>query len=115
MSFAVVTKSKPGVADDALAIVTESLDRREIVHVFGIVDFASAGTLETALTSAVRIGKPLIANLRECSFIDAAGIGVLVRARKALGGLFSVLIAPGSLPDRLLHLVDLGGMIGDAI
>jgi|GEM_PF-4378028 anti-anti-sigma factor len=114
MALAVSNGHQAFAGADALAIVTEGLDRLEIVHVFGALDFTSAPTLEAALTRAVRIGTPLIADLRECTFIDAAAIGVLARARKALGKLFRVRAASGGFPLRLLEMVGLSGFV-DAV
>lgn len=94
----------------SIAVVQESLDDLEIVHIFGDADVATAPELERGLTMAVRLGKPLLADLSECRFIDAAGIGVLFRARKALATNFSVRIEPESFVARVLRLVEFDGI-----
>lgn len=56
------------------------------VHVAGDVDLATAPRLQTALLAAVAAAAPpaeVQVDLAEVTFLDAVGIGVLVRGRNA--------------------------------
>ncbi|GAC1400741.1 MAG: hypothetical protein NVS2B8_21870 [Vulcanimicrobiaceae bacterium] len=71
--------------DRAVAFVHEQLVDSDVVHVFGELSFATIGDFETTLVKSVRIGKATVLDLSECSYLDAAAVGVIVRGRRALG------------------------------
>ena len=110
-STAPIPQTRSQVDANAPAIVVESLDAIEIVHVFGELDFVAAPAFEDALVRSMRLGKTLVANLSETRYIDAATIGVLVRARKAAGERFAVRATRGSFPRRILELCALGELL----
>ena len=53
-----------------------------LVTVAGEVDFASVAGLRERLFTLASAGRPLVADLDRVSFIDAAGLGVLVGAAR---------------------------------
>src|ERR1700679_4081786 len=62
----------------------DTYPRASIVSVFGEATFADTAALESMIVSVIRIGRPVIIDLRECSYMDCATIGVIVRAAKNL-------------------------------
>jgi anti-sigma B factor antagonist len=62
---------------------------RALVTVSGDLDFATAGELDRALVTQVRSAGLVVLDLREIAFIDAGGLGVLLRAEAnaRLGGI----------------------------
>ena len=53
-----------------------------VLHVSGDLDLASAPRLEDALTGLV--ADPVVVDLSECTFLDSAGMGVLLASARAL-------------------------------
>jgi anti-sigma B factor antagonist len=98
---------------DALTIQ----DRREgdctIVTVAGEIDITTSAELRNRLFELAAGGVPVVADLSQVSFIDSAGLGVLVGAMKratSSGGFFHVV---SDQPDiwRLAHLAGLDSRI----
>jgi anti-anti-sigma factor len=81
--------------------------RASIVSVFGEATFADTAALESMIVSVVRIGRPVIVDLRECSYMDCATIGVIVRAAKNLGDQLRIAIPARSQGYRMLELTGL--------
>ena len=82
--------------------------RRARVTVGGELDIATVPALERALIEQTRIGRTVVLDLRELSFIDATGLGLLLRtnAHARRDGIeFAVL--PGPRVQRLLDLCGL--------
>jgi anti-sigma B factor antagonist len=82
--------------------------RHARVTVGGELDIATAPALERTLIEQTRIGTTLVLDLRELSFIDATGLGLLLRtnAHARRDGIeFAVL--PGPRVQRLLDLCGL--------
>jgi anti-anti-sigma factor len=53
--------------------------RRARLTVSGDLDFATAGALDRALVTQVRSGGLVVLDLRDVGFIDASGLGLLLR------------------------------------
>jgi anti-anti-sigma factor len=81
--------------------------RGSIVHVFGEATFADTETFESMIVGAIRIGRPVIIDMRECSYMDCATIGVLVRAAKNLRELLHIVLPKHSQGYRMLDLTGL--------
>jgi anti-anti-sigma factor len=81
--------------------------RAAIVHVFGESTFADTEKLERLIVSVIRIGRIVVVNLRECTYMDCATIGVLVRAAKTLGDQLRLIIPLQSQGYRMLELTGL--------
>jgi anti-anti-sigma factor len=65
------------------------------VTVSGDLDDASAGELDRALVTQVRLGGIVVLDLREIAFIDASALGILLRAdvnARFAGTGFSVMV-----------------------
>ena len=80
----------------------------------GEIDIAACPVLRRAIDSVLDTGRAdLVIDVAAVQFIDAMGIGVLIRAaeeaRKAGGRL--VLRAPGRAMRRILGLLQLDGMV----
>jgi anti-anti-sigma factor len=73
--------------------------------VSGDLDFATAGALDRALVTQVRSGGLVVLDLRDVAFIDASGLGLLLRAdvnARFAGTAFS--LVPGECVGRMLAL-----------
>jgi anti-anti-sigma factor len=81
--------------------------RASIVSVFGESTFADVAEFESFVVSVIRIGRPVIIDLRECSYMDCATIGVIVRAAKNLGDQLRIVIPQRSQGYRMLELTGL--------
>jgi anti-anti-sigma factor len=86
------------------AVVHESLEPAEVLHVFGEIDIFSAPALESAIASSVRIGRLLIVDFLECRYIDSTVVSILVRAHKALGPHLRIIAPPTGTVRRVLTL-----------
>ena len=58
---------------------------RALLTASGDLDFASAGELDRALVTEVRSGGLVVLDLREIVFMDASGLGVLLRGAVTAG------------------------------
>ena len=85
----------------------DSHPRGAIVHVFGEATFADAAAFESVVVGAVRIGRLVAIDMRECTYMDCATIGVIVRAAKQLGDLLRLVIPRGSQCHRMLDVTGL--------
>ncbi len=94
-------------ASAGIFIHDDTNPRASIVSVFGEATFADTATLESMVVSVVRIGRPVIIDLRECSYMDCATIGVIVRAAKNLGDQLRIVIPARSQGYRMLDLTGL--------
>ena len=74
--------SGPDKDDDAVTVRVRHEPEYVLVTVAGEVDFASAAGLRERLFTLASAGRPLVADLDRVSFIDAAGLGVLVGAAR---------------------------------
>jgi anti-anti-sigma factor len=97
-------------SEDATAgvfIHDDTHPRAAIVHVFGEATFADTAALESMIVSVVRIGRPVVIDMRECTYMDCTTIGVFVRAAKNLGDQLRLVIPRKSQGYRMLDLTDL--------
>jgi len=108
--------SFPALGEDSLGfsdvsggvfIHDDTHPRASIVSVFGEATFADTAVLESMVVSVVRIGRPVIIDLRECRYMDCAAIGVIVRAAKNLGDQLRIVIPRHSQGFRMLELTGL--------
>ncbi len=81
--------------------------RAQIVHVFGEATFADAAALDATITGVIRIGQTVVVDMLECTYMDCAAIGVLVRAAKTLGAQLRLAIPRRSQSYRMLELTGL--------
>jgi len=93
--------------DRAPALVSESRPDAEVLYVFGELDFAAVPEFESALSRSVSLGRVLIVDLTSCTYIEASALGVLVRARIALGELLRVEVADGGIVHRVFEIAKL--------
>lgn len=101
-------------AENAMAgvfIHDDTHPRAAIVHVFGEATFADAAALESMIVSVIRIGRVVVIDMRECTYMDCATIGVLVRAAKNLGDQLRLVIPRGSQGYRMLDLTGLARIL----
>jgi anti-anti-sigma factor len=95
-------QGRPQNQQQLRTLVHETLERAEVLHVFGEVDIFTAPELEAAIAGSVRIGRLLVINLLECRYIDSTVISMLVRAHKALGDYLCVVAAENGTVRRVL-------------
>jgi anti-anti-sigma factor len=94
-------------ATAGIFIHDDSHPRAAIVHIFGEATFADTAALESMVVSVIRIGRPVVLDFRECTYMDCATIGVLVRAAKNLGGQLRVVLSRHGQGYRILELTGL--------
>ena len=68
--------------DDALTIRVRHTPKYVLVAVAGEIDIATVAGLRERLVALAAGGRPLVIDLDQVSFIDAAGLGALVGAAK---------------------------------
>jgi anti-anti-sigma factor len=108
-SFPALGEDSVGFSDvsGGVFIHDDTHPRASIVSVFGEATFADTAALESMVVSVIRIGRPVIIDLRECSYMDCATIGVIVRAAKNLGDQLRIVIPTRSQGYRMLELTGL--------
>jgi anti-anti-sigma factor len=57
-----------------------------VAHVLGELDLATASKLEDALAELAPSADPVVVDLSECTFLDSAGMRVLLSAARGLAG-----------------------------
>jgi anti-anti-sigma factor len=85
------------------SITTRSVDGYFVVSVQGELDMVTAPQLEQALAGCSD-GVPIIADLRNVTFLASHGIRALFRERS--GGQVALVVEPESHITRLLDIVD---------
>ena len=88
-------------------ILDDTHPRASVVHVFGEATFAETRSFESAIAGAVRIGRPLVIDMRECSYMDCGAVGVIVRAAKSLGDHLRLAMLRHGQGYRILELTGL--------
>ncbi|MCU1429485.1 MAG: putative anti-sigma factor antagonist [Actinomycetia bacterium] len=97
----------PDIAEPLLVVTVEREGRSAIVRIEGEVEFATAPRLRATLLDLAHQGAlPVILDLSEVSFLDSAGISLLIQAKKRLanGGSDLVLRAPQRNVRRVLEI-----------
>jgi anti-sigma B factor antagonist len=74
-----------------------------VVRGTGDIDLANAGEFRAALVAAAGDGLPVVVDLSDVTFLDAAGVGALAAGRRAAGGRFRLVGARGVV-HRILSL-----------
>jgi anti-anti-sigma factor len=104
----------PGPVFDSFVVSVDLADSSVRIGLRGELDVADAPTLAAVLTSAIDNGvRRLVLDLVELAFIDAAGIGVIVRAHNrltTLGGVLTVR-SPSPMLRRILDLTGLADLV----
>ncbi|GAA2002167.1 STAS domain-containing protein [Catenulispora subtropica] len=97
---------------DEFTVSATASDSAVRATVAGDVDLATAERLREAVTSEVRPGVRVDLDCSGVSFLDSAGVRVLLElnrtAREAGGGL--VLVAPSEVVVRILDLAGVAGL-----
>jgi len=98
------------MATNKIALRTENLEGRTIVHIGGEFDLEAAGDVRAALEPLIeRTEAGLTLNLRELKYIDSTGIGILigvVKARHSRSAAFDV----EEVPPHIRKLFDMTGI-----
>ena len=100
-------KDVSALIDDSSTFVREELPNSDVVHVFGEFSFATCSDIEEALVRGIRIGRPIVCNLLGCTYLDAAGVGVLARARRSLGSAFRIAAPERGIVRRVLEITEM--------
>ena len=106
-----------GDHDDAgtpLAVTVEDRGEVCVVHADGEVDIATAPLLGRALEAGLASGRPtVVVDLRQISFVDCTGIGLLTAARsRAYGQGTRLRILAGRAVARTAALLELTTALG---
>jgi anti-anti-sigma factor len=99
--------SAPVGQDLESAVIYEELPDADVVHVFGEFSFLNCVEIEKSMVRSVRIGRTHVTNLLGCTYLDAAGVSVLLRARRALGSTFSIVAPESGVVRRVLDITEL--------
>ena len=77
-----------------------------IVSLAGELDLSTIPRMESQLFEQLRSHPGVVLDLSRLSFIDSSGIGLLIKAFRAVdgGGKLHTVIAPGSQVDRVFRL-----------
>src|SRR4051812_15061217 len=97
--------------DSLFKVHAETRDGAVVVVASGEVDLATSPQLRAALTADEAQAATIVLDLREVSFIDSSGLGVIVGQQKRSqedGHSFSVAVNRSSAVQRIL---DLSGLI----
>jgi len=88
---------------------------RVVIMVEGELDFESAGAFAGTLAAVGGEGSDVIVDLAGVEFIDAAGLGALVRVHRLFEilGLGLTLRSPSASVARLLALCEVGHLVED--
>jgi anti-anti-sigma factor len=89
----------------------DSHPRAAVVHVFGEATFADRAAFESMIVSVIRIGRPVVIDMLECTYMDCAAIGVIVRAAKNLGDQLRLVIPRRGQGYRVLDLTGLASVL----
>ena len=84
--------------------IRESRTNLEVIYAVGDIDISNAAELESALVMAGVDGKSTTLDLHECTYLDMAGLSVLVRCKKRLRNRFRVYVLPDSFIRRVFDL-----------
>jgi anti-anti-sigma factor len=104
MALHLVSSSAP-LAD--CAFVHDSVPAGEILHVFGDIDIPSDAYFERALERAIRPNRNLVIDFSGTTYIGAAVLSVLVRARARLGKRLRLAVPAGAFAARLLSIAQM--------
>jgi anti-sigma B factor antagonist len=108
-----VTWPCPNPSEFSLLVVTQNLDI--VIQLCGELDLDALASLEECLEHATAEGpRRLVVDLSGLDFLDAAGIGALLRARStaASSGVDFVLDSPTPPVHRVL---DVTGVVGELV
>jgi anti-anti-sigma factor len=106
-------KIDPAEVPSQFAAVWKFTDGRRSLCVSGELDLATAPLLDKALEGEIESGTDVTFDVEGLRFMDAAGLGVLVRARRSIGRRGRVRLRdPGPIVQRLLFLTGLDGADG---
>ena len=97
--------------DSLFKVHSESREGAVVVVASGEIDLATSPELRSALTAEEAQAPLIVLDLREVSFIDSSGLGVIVGQQKRSqedGHRFSVAVDRSSAVQRIL---DLSGLI----
>jgi anti-anti-sigma factor len=81
-----------------------------VLHVAGELDIATAGQFGRALERAVAADATLVLDLGDVTFVDAAGLHVILRAAECRNGGPPLVLVNAPRVARLLKVVGLEGM-----
>lgn len=112
--------TEPGYTEPSLSIITSRLGTDPIrVHLAGEIDLATAPQLRLALSAVLATPVPpseVRVDLAEVSFLDATGVGLLLRAREAAhqAGVGLTVHHPRGIVRRVLDVLGLTDELGVA-
>ena len=103
----------PAEAASQILALWKVTDGRRSLWVSGELDLATAPLLERALEGEIESGMDVTFDVDGLRFMDAAGLGVLVRVRRSIGQRGRVLLRdPVPIVRRVLSLTGLDGAEG---
>jgi anti-anti-sigma factor len=94
------------MSDEDLSVTVRDEEEAVIVEVTGAVDLTTVAPLRESLFEQAERGRPLIVDLNRVTFMDSAGLGVLIGASRRTDGAGGSLHAVCSRPQtrKLLWL-----------
>lgn len=104
----------PGPGNDVLECARYSRNGIEIISVRGEIDWATAPILREALAGAMAADPPrIILSLAEVTFLDSAGLSVLIRAHRHAAERrgWVRLAGPGRRVSEILRITDVDRIV----
>jgi anti-sigma B factor antagonist len=102
------------VADTAEPLLGINIDRdgaKAVVRIEGEIEFATAPRLRTALLDLARSeAAPVVLDLSAVSFLDSAGLSLLIQAKKRLASNDSDLVLRAPRPN-VRRVLEISGVI----
>ena len=95
---------------DEMLTITLEPGKPPVLHVHGEVDIASAPQLAEALGDALSEDSSVVLDMAGVTFVDAAGLRVILRAANSLNGRGPLTLVHADRVAKLLELVGLSEM-----
>ena len=89
------------------AVIHESENGLEILHVYGEADLTAVGEFETALESAAASGRPVVIDLGPCQYLDSTMLSAFVKANQTYLGRFWIVVPQTGIVRRLFTITSL--------
>jgi anti-anti-sigma factor len=91
------------------------IDGISVLALIGEHDLSTQPSLGDALDRCLADGARVLVDLSQAEFIDSSVLRSLLRgfdfSEREGGGRFGIVVAPGSFPERLLHLVKISPVV----
>jgi hypothetical protein len=106
-----IVLSAGGAVPEIGQIVVEHLPDVAVVALCGEHDVSTVPAFQAELDAVSANKANVVADLCEATFVDSSIVGALFRAAAPSGRVVAIAAAPGTLPRRLVDMVDLAATV----